>query len=419
MKGSATLAAIAVSGLLIATATGFVLTQDTSKKIEEIEEETNSENNETLETDSIKESNQSEISEDTGKNNSGTEKNSGNKNETAQNNSTVLEQDSKNKPPELTDINFGRQNNQTYGYLYFSEVSEGESNCSLKLVNTGETLNCSPSNDENRKKLLWPVKFNSNGNSPLTSKYWINISKNKSSRKYIVRGAKIFERSEFNSDPIEYENPDILIVSYGFDSENYRSEDIKDKIDSGFKSATEGITELNISYVGHLEAVKHDTENVSDDINFMRERDYPHEDDKYRLWYYYNGKSEITKEVRKKLGEKRGIPVETDIILIVTDLEFNGKGFYLGPSPDAESVYARIVVGDLLFGNWVEGRDSVRRINQSTEGIADTAIHEIGHFYGLRHHRRGEKCMMNPVREVEGIHSFCQQSLEKIRDKVE
>ena len=54
MKGSATLAAIAVLGLLIATGTGFVLTQDTSKKIQEIEEETNSETYESLETNESK-----------------------------------------------------------------------------------------------------------------------------------------------------------------------------------------------------------------------------------------------------------------------------------------------------------------------------------------------------------------------------
>jgi hypothetical protein len=63
MKGSTTLAAIAVSGLLIAVAIGFVLTQDTSEKIQEIEEETYSDSYGSMETDSVNNSNPEDVSE--------------------------------------------------------------------------------------------------------------------------------------------------------------------------------------------------------------------------------------------------------------------------------------------------------------------------------------------------------------------
>jgi len=225
-------------------------------------------------------------------------------------------------------------------------------------------------------------------------------------------GCSAIDQTFFN-DSFDYEYPEVVLFSYGLSSQERRFEDLSSRIEEEFYEATEGAVELNVNGATHFDLENHGFAEVKQRYSYME--DFEHEKDVPRIWYYHNQEvleSEISRRADRVSSK------ETDVVVAVTDLQFEGNGLYLGTDWTGRNKHGIAMVPSILLGGFVN--EDYNRIIMSDNDIIEETVHELGHYYGTDHREDGRDCLMSHGRDTSEIndpHEFCEKSLDIIESK--
>lgn len=150
----------------------------------------------------------------------------------------------------------------------------------------------------------------------------------------------------------------------------------------------------------------HDYDSVLVDYPWLLPEDVP------RIWYYHIGFDLLLADLREAI-ESAGVDMSsTDLLWVITDLQFEGLGVFLGQ--DTLGQWA-IMVPALELGGWAF--DEPARFVATEYTLTEETLHELGHFMGLNH--ACNSCNDVPVNEArvccdnctakDDIMSYCRQ----------
>lgn len=227
-------------------------------------------------------------------------------------------------------------------------------------------------------------------------------------------GCSTLDRT-LSDDSFDYESPEVILFSYGLNSQEHRFEELSSGIEEEFYEATEGAVELNVAGTTHFDLENHDFADIKQKYSYME--DFEHEKDVPRIWYYHNPdvlESEISRRADRVSSK------ETDVAVAVTDLQFEGNGLYLGTDWDSGNKHGLAIVPSILLGGFVN--EDYNRIIMSDKEVVEETIHELGHYYRTGHREDGRDCLMSHGRgtsEIMDPHEFCEKSLDIVSSRTE
>ncbi len=215
---------------------------------------------------------------------------------------------------------------------------------------------------------------------------------------------------------MNYKNPKVLLIGYGMSDKDTLLLKIKNSLPDQFYEATDGLVTLDIELGGDSKlCCSHNFDEIKELYPYMKDPDFGLLGDIPRIWYYEN--EVVLVDEFRQIAEEQGLRKEHDIVIVVTDLMFDGLGINYGDTFYDEK-YGLIAVKNLLLGGFIH-EDYTREL-LTENPVIDRIIHEIGHYYGLRH-TEGE-CLMSPRRSRIGPDGdpgeFCPEELAIIKEKL-